>query len=299
MNKLNATVLAVALLLFIIGIIICACSSGPVQQESSEVTEDSSLESTVSEESSTTEEQEESMEEQEEPTLIVPVSSTYVVLESEYTKELAAELRYCEEQYTLATTALESLISLDYDTELITALREDCHVYSYYIEYYKELIVEINEQKFANQSAEYPAATYVWYYLKEQGWSDIVCAGIMGNLMQEVGGRTLNLDYLHSNDYYGICCWKKVYHPEVVDADLEGQCAYLVKTLVGSMNNSGYLYREGYDFEAFLAAETLYESANAFMIVYERPGHTESPKRYENSIKAYEYFVGPYVIEED
>lgn len=127
--------------------------------------------------------------------------------------------------------------------------------------------------------------------MKEQGWNDYVCAGIMGNIMQETGGRTLDIDYMHSNAYYGMCCWKKEYHPEVVGLELEGQCAYLVKTTISCMNTYGYLYEPGYDFEAFLNADSIQEAAAAFMIVYERPGHDNPTKRVENGVKAYQYFV--------
>ena len=142
---------------------------------------------------------------------------------------------------------------------------------------------------------EYPAATYIWSYMKEQGWSDYVCAGIMGNIMQETGGRTLDINYMHDNNYYGMCCWKKEYHPEVVGADLEGQCEYLINTITSCFNDCGYLYKEGYNFEEFLAAESIEEVATAFMVVYERPGHTISTKRVENGEKAYEYFVGEII----
>ena len=41
--------------------------------------------------------------------------------------------------------------------------------------------------------------------MKELGWNDYVCAGIVGNLMAEVGGQTLNIDPQLGNSYYGIC----------------------------------------------------------------------------------------------
>ena len=301
MNKTNAAILAGVLTLFAIGAIICfiyAQVTRAAAEEDSDYREDSYTEITSSEESFILEE---SFTEPEEapdlPVPITPLSYSYIVIDSIDINELEAELEYCEAQYSLAQAAVESIVALNYDNELVPVLQEDCSNYSIYITQYKERIKELKELKYREQYAEYPAATFIWYYLKEQGWSDIVCAGIMGNIMQEVGGRTLNINYLHSNDYYGICCWKKEYHPAVNGLDLEGQCKYLVDTVVDSLNNSGYLYKDGYNFEAFLAAETIYESANAFMRVYERPGHLESPNRVENGVKAYEYFVGPYTVE--
>ena len=44
-------------------------------------------------------------------------------------------------------------------------------------------------EKWEEKSAKYPEATKVWLYMKEYfGWSDEVCAGIMGNIMAEIGG---------------------------------------------------------------------------------------------------------------
>ena len=68
------------------------------------------------------------------------------------------------------------------------------------------------EAKWARKTAEYPAATQIWRYMKAQGWNDYVCAGIMGNLMTEVGGQTLDIRYtLSSNSYYGMCQWNRGY----------------------------------------------------------------------------------------
>ena len=37
---------------------------------------------------------------------------------------------------------------------------------------------------------EYPTATYIWTYFKDLGYSNQVCAGILGNIMAETGGNT-------------------------------------------------------------------------------------------------------------
>ena len=38
---------------------------------------------------------------------------------------------------------------------------------------------------------EYPVATEIWMFLKNCGYNDYVAAGILGNMMAEVGGNTL------------------------------------------------------------------------------------------------------------
>ena len=48
-----------------------------------------------------------------------------------------------------------------------------------------------NERKIKN-----PIATEIWLYLKKQGYNDYVCAGILGNIMAEVGGQTLNIRHM-------------------------------------------------------------------------------------------------------
>ena len=295
MNKTNVTILAGILILFAIGVLICFIygqTTNPSKEQDSSTQEETFSEVTTEEESTTTEEsvvESEESEAPEEPHKLEPISRSYEIIDSENIKELEIELSYCESQYSLTIAAIESITMLSYDTDLLAVLQEDCDNYSSYINYYKERIQEL---KYNAQYAKYPAATFIWYYMKYQGWSDYVCAGIMGNIMQEVGGRTLNINYMHSNAYYGICCWKKVYHPGVVDKDLEGQCEYLVATVANALNYGGYLYQDGYTFEDFLAAESVEEAAAAFMIVYERPGHTDPTKRVQNGVKAYEYFVG-------
>ena len=42
-------------------------------------------------------------------------------------------------------------------------------------------------------SGKYSQATQVWNGLKALGLNDYVCAGIMGNIMAEVGGQTLDI----------------------------------------------------------------------------------------------------------
>lgn len=256
-------------------------SSEETKEESSLYEEESSIDEEVSEEN-------------EEPEL-EPASSFYELLTEGDLVLFTKELEYCEAQSDTALEAYNNLIALGYspEDEMLICLEQDAVTFLEYANHYTKIIQDQYAVRYPSSALEeYPAATYIWGYMKDQGWSDYVCAGIMGNIMQETGGRTLDIDYMHSNKYYGMCCWRKDYHPEVVGLDLEGQCAYLVKTTISCFNDCGYLYEEGYDFEKFLAAESIKEAAAAFMIVYERPGHTDPTKRTENGEKAYKYFVG-------
>lgn len=231
----------------------------------------------------------------EEVETIKPLSEEYTLLESNVISELQSELNYCKRNLCLSQSIISYTKKIGYkDTsDFIQALYQDCKNYQTYIDIYEEQINELSDMKYTQGLKEYPVATYIWYYMKEQGWSDYVCAGIMGNIMQETGGRTLNIDCLYDgNGYYGMCCWKKQYHPEVVKLGLEGQCEYLVKTLSKVMDSHGYLYEEEYTFQDFLDAKSVEEVAAAFMIIYERPEHSNPIKRVENGEKAYRYFVG-------
>ena len=53
-------------------------------------------------------------------------------------------------------------------------------------------------------------AEQLWCAMKAKGWTDDECAGIMGNIMAECGGSTLNIQpYAHGDGKtsYGICQW--------------------------------------------------------------------------------------------
>ena len=74
---------------------------------------------------------------------------------------------------------------------------------------------------------EYPIAEIVWKFLTvDMGYSNYVAAGIMGNMMVECGGFTLNLDWSAinpSSKCYGLCQWHPKYHQEVQGANLQKQ----------------------------------------------------------------------------
>ena len=289
-------ILLILIVLFALLIPILVCLYALIEATNIQSSDESSIievESTASQNESAPIETSDEISDKE-VVVLEPISKQYTVIESDIISELKSELNYCQEKLSLAQSMIDSAIELGYeDTDnFIQIVYQDCENYQSYIDYYKERINELNNIKHTESVNEYPAATYIWDYMKAQGWSDYVCAGVMGNIMQETGGRTLNIDYMHDNAYYGMCCWKKEYHPKVVGLDLEGQCAYLIETVTNVMNSHGYLYQKGYTFEDFLEAESIEEAAAAFMIVYERPEHTNPIRRVENGEKAYEYFVG-------
>ena len=53
-------------------------------------------------------------------------------------------------------------------------------------------------------------AEQVWRAMKAKGWNDDVCAGIMGNIMAECGGGTLEISAYLDGDgktSFGLCQW--------------------------------------------------------------------------------------------
>lgn len=124
----------------------------------------------------------------------------------------------------------------------------------------------------------YPVAEEVWCIMKSYGWSNEICAGIMGNMMRECGGDTLQLNPYAQNSHYGLCQWSRRYHSGAWNKDIAGQLEYLKSTL---------------NISIFDGCTTPEEVAGVFCDKYERPGSRDPRyKRLNNARQAYEYFVG-------
>jgi hypothetical protein len=148
------------------------------------------------------------------------------------------------------------------------------------------------EEAAANQKeTEYPNAAYIWNYFKDLGYNDYVCAGLLGNMMREVGGGTLNIQYwLYGNGYYGICQWSKGYS-SVWGTDLETQCNFLRDTIEYEMNTYGSNYYRGFNYDAFLNLQDASAAALAFSKCYERGASYTHAYAQTNAIIAYNYFT--------
>lgn len=141
---------------------------------------------------------------------------------------------------------------------------------------------------------EYHNAHIIWDYFDALGWSDTIKAGIMGNIMAEVGGHSLIIEPLlygfGGTDYYGICQWSAVYYPEVQGASLENQLNFLATTIESVFNEYGFLYMNGFNFEQFLSLDNEQDAALAFAMIYERCHSNYYSIRLVNATIAYEYF---------
>ena len=141
---------------------------------------------------------------------------------------------------------------------------------------------------------EYEVARYIWDYFKSLGWNDAVCAGIMGNLMSEVGGQTLDIQYwlYGKGNHYGMCQWSLKYYPTIEGADLDTQLEFLKSNIEYEINTFGYNYQKGFNYKKFLQLEDEKQAALAFAKAYERCGGGGYTRRQKNATKAYNYFVG-------
>ena len=141
----------------------------------------------------------------------------------------------------------------------------------------------------------YPEAYTVWQYLTiDLGLNNYVAAGIMGNLMNECGGNSLKLQpkvYGYKNGYYGICQWALVYAPEVAGKSLDYQLNYLGKTIQEAFDKYGYLYKKGFKYSDFCELTSCKDAADAFRVVYERPGDSTKELRKNLACYAYSVFV--------
>ena len=144
-------------------------------------------------------------------------------------------------------------------------------------------------------NSEYPVAEKVWVYLTEElHYSDYIAAAIIGNMMVECGGMTLNLkwDLQFSNgEYYGLCQWAKRYYPDIHGKSILIQLEYLYKTMPYEFKTFGKIYKDGFTLEDFLGMEDCREAALAFAQIYERCGEGSYSKRQKCAYQAYDYFT--------
>lgn len=183
-----------------------------------------------------------------------------------------------------------------YEEEEFEIIEEEIVIESECNEIEQEKIQESYEEvtEWIEKTEEYADAAFIWNYMKNLGWSDAVCAGVMGNLMVEVGGQTLNIRYYlydSSGYYYGMCQWNGGAYGSIHGAGLEAQCDFLRDTIQRELDIYGYAYQSGMDFAGFLELATPSEVATAFAMCYERCDSSTYGIRRSSAETAYEYFV--------
>lgn len=135
------------------------------------------------------------------------------------------------------------------------------------------------------QYSEYPVACTVWQIIRSWGWSEAVASGIIGNMMTECGGLTLDLDWDLYDDtgmYYGLCMWSLYWAPGANGLSIEEQMKYLYDTIETNMNYFGG------NLDEFLSITDPGYAALYFQWYYEVGNSSET--RYAGALEAYEYF---------
>lgn len=150
---------------------------------------------------------------------------------------------------------------------------------------------EIVDISFEKKRSEYPAAATIWEFLKNQGYSDYIAAGLLGNFMCECAGQNLNLKVtVDSGTHYGIAQWSHKYFPEVYGTDLNTQLEFLMSNIEATFKIYGKLYKANFSYQDFLNLTNEQDVALAFAKVYERCGSGSYVARQRCATKAYEYF---------
>lgn len=201
---------------------------------------------------------------------------------TELSQLIAENEAILEHAHDLAESARK--LGLKENNDIIKFAKAEYNKASDAIKVYKTLLAQY----------EYPEATQVWNYMKDLGWSDYVCAGILGNMMAEVGGGTLNLNVCidTGNGFYGLCQWSKTGHAGANGRDLIGQMDYLNETIKYELDTFGYAYAYGFNFEQFLELTSERDVAIAFSKCYERNDPRYTWIRADYAEKAYDYFAG-------
>ena len=140
---------------------------------------------------------------------------------------------------------------------------------------------------------EHYYAAKVWLFLKQQGYSNAVTSGIIGNMMVETGGGTLNLVpnvFSSSGRYYGLCQWSLKYRPSVANMSFEDQLSYLMEDIEPEFETFGFCYKTNFSYDSFLSLKKPEQAAKAFAKVYERCGSRSYTARQKAAKKAYNYF---------
>lgn len=238
-----------------------------------------------------------------EPEEIVIILDTVVVKRDEPTTYDEAEtlLKNAIERLELINTIYEGFLTLGYaeDHPAVVMAKTDAENAQADVVYYQEqfeIFEEIREWEV--RASEYPVATKVWLYMKNEfGWNDIVCAGIMGNMMAECGGCwTSDLDWgLNEPGGFGMIQWlgsrrKQLFSIYGKTPSIENQLNFMKDELYGTNGVSKQVSEK--QLNKIMNAETPEECAFAFASYFERCSEKHRAPRRGYARAAYEYFVG-------
>ena len=230
-----------------------------------------------------------------EPEVIVLETVVVERVEPTTYEEATSLLETATTRQETAQSVYDGLIALGYaeDHPAVVMAQSDIETAQANLLYYQEQYAIFEEaHKWEVRAAEYPVATQTWLYMRDTlGWNEYVCAGIMGNMMAECGGQTLNLKWnnYNSSKHYGLCQWSKTHFPQMQGASLEAQLEFLGKSVPETFDGwAGKAFH--YSYAEFIALTDYEVAARKFNDIYERPG-SYSSQRSRNAKVAYEYFT--------
>lgn len=215
-------------------------------------------------------------------------------------EEANACLEKSYERKEIAESIRDGLISLGYteDHPAVILANEDIANTNIEIDYYKKEIAKWEKiREWNKKAAKYPNAARAWKYMKEQfGWSDTVCAGIMGNFMAECGGCwTSDLNYsVNSKNGLGMVQWIESRRKAIVkrygdNPTLEEQLEFMYDELYGTDGVRRQVTKR--QLEKIMNASTPEECAMAFATYYERCAEQHRAPRKGYARTAYNYFA--------
>ncbi len=238
-----------------------------------------------------------------EPEEVVIVLDTVVVERVEPTTydEANSLLDKATKRQETAQMVLDGLIELGYEPDhpAIVMAYAELENRTADVAYYQEKQAEWEEiHKWEVRASEYPVATQVWLYMKEEfGWSDTVCAGIMGNMMAECGGCwTSDLDWdVSSSSGYGMIQWlggrkQQLFKIYGNSPSVEDQLNFMKDELYGTNGVTKQVTDSQLD--KIMNADSPEDCAYAFACYFERCGEGHRWVRRDYARRAYDYFVG-------
>ena len=220
--------------------------------------------------------------------------------ETDDINELNDLIADCASRMDAATQMAEACKTLGYeeDDPVIKLAEEEYSNAESDMNYYQELLADaekaLRKKEKALREKKYPAASTVWHYLTEtMELNEHVAAGILGNMMAEVGGQTLDLQVdCSGRGYYGICQWSRKYMVyDITGSNLDTQLEYLNTTIEDEFAVFGNLYTSEFTYQDFCNMQNAQDAAKAFAVVYERCGSGSHGVRKSNAVTAYEYYT--------
>ena len=199
-----------------------------------------------------------------------------------------------------AQMVLEGLEALGYEPDhpAIILVHTEIENSTSDLAYYQEKQAEWEEiHKWEVRKEEYPAATEAWLIMKEEfGWSDTVCAGIIGNLMAECGGCwTQDLDWqINTKHGMGMVQWIGGRRNQLValygeNPTVREQMMFMRDELYGYNGVTKQVTES--QLNEIMNASSPEECAYAFASYYERCASQHRAPRKGYARTAYEYFV--------